>query len=88
MRPQHLLHLLVQLMRPKQACTSHTKAAEFWTRAQVAEQLVEIQGAKIPGQEMLTSPSHKLQGVTGTERAEPLPCPALSTLLPIWSINN
>lgn len=88
MRPQYLLHLLLQLMHPKQPCTSHTKAAEFWTRAHVAEQFEKIQGTKTPVQEMLTSPSHKLQSVTCTERVDALPCPALSTFLPIWSINN
>lgn len=87
-RPQHLSHLDIWLTCPKQPYTIHTRAAEFWTRAQVAEQFVEIQGTKIPVQETLTSPFHKLQIATCTERAEPLPYPVLTTILSIWSINN
>lgn len=87
-RPQHPSHLHIWRKCPKQPCAIRTRAAQFWTRTRVAEQFVEIQGTKIPVQETLTSPFHKLQIAARTERAEPLPCPALTTVLSIWSINN
>lgn len=70
----------------KQPCTTLISAAEFWSCAQVSGQ--GNWSDKNPVQEALTSPFHKLQIGTYTKRAEPLPCPVLTTVSSIWSTNN